>query len=63
MSDEKKDYEIRYYLHGELLCPNPIKTYKNTRTYEQMRQEYELQTCTEFTEEEILDLYLKLKRL
>lgn len=63
MSDEKKDYEIRYYFHRELLCPNPREHYKNTRTYEQMRQEYELLTCTEITEEDILELYLKLKRL
>lgn len=60
MSDEKKEYEVRYYFHGELVCPNPTEYYRYTRTYKQMRQEYDLLNCDKITDEDILEAILKL---
>lgn len=62
MSDEK-EYELRYYFHGELACPNPREYCKYTRTYEQLRAEYELLNCHKLTKEEELDLILKLNQI
>lgn len=62
MSDEK-EYKLRYYFHGELACPNPREHYKYTRTYEQLRAEYDLLNCDKITNEDILEAYSKLARL
>lgn len=34
--------EITFTVYGELLCPNPMEFYRHTRSYEQIRQEYEM---------------------
>lgn len=51
-------YEIRAYYHGELMCPNPREKYLMTRSYEQMRAEYDLLHCNEVTEEDIMKVYM-----
>lgn len=58
MKDE--EYEVRYFFHGELACPNPTEYYKATRSYEDMRREYDLLNCDKITDEDIIEAMLKL---
>lgn len=60
-SDVDSDLEIRLVYYGELVCPNPREYYKNTRSYDDMRSEYDLLTCYKLTEDEVNDLELRLK--
>ncbi len=48
--------EVRVYWQGELMCPNPVEHYKNTRTYEQMRFEYDLLHAGELDEIDLMRL-------
>lgn len=50
MSDK---YEYRYYWHGELMCPNPFDYYQMTRSYESMRQEWNMTHPEESRENQI----------
>ncbi len=59
MNDTK---EIRVVYYGQLIIPNPQEHYKNTRSYEQMRFEYELRNAGKITEEDALDLAIKLNK-
>lgn len=54
--DKKDDLEVRFYYHGELLCPNPMKTYQMTRSYESLKAEYDLLHAGELDEFDLLKL-------
>lgn len=38
----KYQYESRAYFHGELTCPNPREYYRMTRSYGDMKREWEM---------------------
>lgn len=50
---ESGDYEVRAYVQCGLAMPNPNEYYRMTRSYEQMKAEYELLQMAKFTEEDI----------
>lgn len=56
------DWEIRHGYIGELACPNPRERYMMTRTYEDMRKEYDLLHCGEITEEDMMRIELQMAR-
>ncbi len=49
---KEEDKEVRVWWQGGLVCPNPREYTKMTRAYEDMRAEYNLLHCGEYTEEE-----------
>jgi hypothetical protein len=53
------DKEIRFTMCRGLVCPNPAEYARMTRSYEQMRAEYDLLHCLEVTEEDILNSILR----
>lgn len=53
--------EISSLWYGTLICPNPREHYKNTRSFEQMRLEYDLTHCHEITEEDVELIALRLR--
>lgn len=46
-------WEYRSYWHGELMCPEPRKYYQMTRSYESMREEWEMLHPEDSTENQI----------
>ena len=55
--DDDKDIEIRCGCYYELLCRNPREMYQNTRSYESLKQEYDLLHCNDITDEDLIKLY------
>lgn len=55
-NDGDKEVRVMYYMG--LSCPNPRDYYKNTRSFEQMKQEYDLLTCHQVKEEDVLKVAL-----
>lgn len=53
---DKDGNEITVYWHGELLCLNPREHYMNTRSYDDMKREYDLLHANEISEEDIMKL-------
>ena len=53
MTEDGK-YEVRVGYTAELMCPNPREAYMRSRTYEQMRAEYDLLHIGEVTEEDLM---------
>jgi hypothetical protein len=49
---EKDGLEYTAYLYQGLVCPNPTEYYKRTRSYADMRAEYDLLNCHKLTEQE-----------
>lgn len=54
VQDGDNQYEVRTLMFGGLACPNPREYYKNTRSYDDMRREYNLLNCGIITDEQIL---------
>ena len=52
----KDGLEYTVYLYQGLVCPNPTQTYLNTRSYQDLKDEYELLNCYKITQED-LDKY------
>lgn len=55
-NDGDKEVRVMYYMG--LWCPNPREYYRNTRSFEQMKQEYDLLTCHQVKEEDVLKVAL-----
>lgn len=55
------DLEYRVWYSGQLMCPNPREYYQMTRSYQSLRNEYDLLHSHEFTEEEVLYLTARLQ--
>lgn len=51
---QKSEMEVRIYFNAEMVLPNPTEYYKNTRSYADMRAEYDLLHCNEVTAEDCL---------
>lgn len=45
--------EVRMYWHGELACPNPREYHRHTRSFDDMRLEYDLLNCHKITDEDL----------
>lgn len=60
MSDDNLEIRVVYYFG--LMIPNPSEFYRNTRSYEDMRMEYDLLNCAKITDEELEMYSLKFLR-
>lgn len=45
-----------------LVCPNPTEYYRMTRSYDQMKAEYDLLRCNEVTDEDVMKVALGMTK-
>jgi len=55
------DTEVRYVIYAQLQCPEPLKYYQNTRSYESLKYEYELLNQDKLTDLELTLILNKCK--
>lgn len=53
-AENKSELEVTCGFYGELVCTNPLESYRMTRSYEDMRREYDLLNLGKYTEEDVL---------
>lgn len=59
----KDGLEYTTVIYGELLVPKPRQTYLHTRSYADMRAEYDLLTCCEVTDEDVMKVALSMEKI
>lgn len=59
----KNGFEYRTYTYQGLVCPNPIEYYKMTRSYNDLRAEYDLLNCYKLDETDLMHLKLKIAKV
>lgn len=56
------EYEVRFFYSLEPLIKNPAEYYRHTRSYEEMREEYEFLNCGKITIEDIGEALIEIAK-